>query len=53
MAWIVEQAGGAASDGKMRILDKTPAELHERVPLIIGSKNDVERYEALARKSSR
>ncbi|MCX7991064.1 MAG: class 1 fructose-bisphosphatase [Proteobacteria bacterium] len=42
MAYLFEQAGGIATDGKMRILDKTPSELHERSPLIIGSKTDVE-----------
>jgi fructose-1,6-bisphosphatase I len=42
MAMIVEQAGGMATDGIRRILDIEPQELHERVPLFIGSKNDVE-----------
>jgi fructose-1,6-bisphosphatase I len=42
LAFIVEQAGGAASDGKQRILDVEPTELHQRVPLYIGSKNEVE-----------
>lgn len=41
MAYLVEQAGGMATDGNERILDKQPQELHERCPLIIGSKNDV------------
>ncbi|MCX7771128.1 MAG: class 1 fructose-bisphosphatase [Proteobacteria bacterium] len=42
MAYLIEQAGGYAYDGQQRILDKTPVELHERSPLIIGSKQDVE-----------
>jgi len=42
MAMIVEQAGGMAIDGKQRILDIEPSELHQRVPLFVGSKNDVE-----------
>ncbi len=42
MAFIMEQAGGAASDGSRRILDITPKKLHERVPLYVGSKKDVE-----------
>jgi fructose-1,6-bisphosphatase I len=42
LAFIVEQAGGAASDGKQRILDVAPTELHQRTPLYIGSKNEVE-----------
>jgi fructose-1,6-bisphosphatase I len=41
LAFIVEQAGGAASDGKIRILDVEPTELHQRAPLYIGSKNEV------------
>jgi fructose-1,6-bisphosphatase I len=43
MAFIAEQAGGMASDGRMRILEKQPAELHERTPLIIGSTTEVQR----------
>ncbi|MDA0747633.1 MAG: class 1 fructose-bisphosphatase [bacterium] len=43
MAFLVEQAGGAASDGKGRILDKHPKRLHERTPLVIGSRNEVEK----------
>jgi len=42
LAFIVEQAGGAAIDGRQRILDIQPAELHQRTPLYIGSKSDVE-----------
>lgn len=41
LAFIAEQAGGSATDGTQRILDKTPTALHERTPLIIGSKNEV------------
>ncbi|MCO5103009.1 MAG: class 1 fructose-bisphosphatase [Burkholderiaceae bacterium] len=43
MAWLVEQAGGAATNGKERILDIQPTKLHERVSVILGSKNEVER----------
>jgi fructose-1,6-bisphosphatase I len=43
MAMIVEQAGGAATDGTQRILDIQPTALHERVGVILGSKNEVER----------
>jgi fructose-1,6-bisphosphatase I len=42
LAFIVEQAGGAASDGTQRILDAVPTELHQRTPLFIGSKHEVE-----------
>lgn len=41
MAMIIEQAGGLATDGTNRILDIVPDQLHQRVPLVIGSKNDV------------
>jgi fructose-1,6-bisphosphatase I len=47
LAFVVEQAGGAATDGKDRILDIKPTQLHERVPLFIGSKADVERATAI------
>jgi fructose-1,6-bisphosphatase I len=43
MAFIVEQAGGAATDGRQRILDIQPEKLHQRVPVFLGSKNEVER----------
>jgi fructose-1,6-bisphosphatase I len=42
LAFVVEQAGGCASDGHRRILDVQPEELHERTPLYIGSKHEVE-----------
>lgn len=41
LALVVEQAGGRASTGTMRILDVEPKDLHQRVPLVIGSKDDV------------
>jgi len=41
LAWVVEQAGGRASTGTMRILDVEAKRLHQRVPLIIGSAEDV------------
>ncbi len=42
MALIVEQAGGAATTGRERILDIVPTALHQRVAVILGSKNEVE-----------
>jgi fructose-1,6-bisphosphatase I len=42
LGFIVEQAGGAATDGVQRILDVLPTELHQRSPLFIGSKHEVE-----------
>ena len=41
LAWVVEQAGGRASTGTMRILDVEAKQLHQRVPLFIGSAGDV------------
>ena len=43
MAWLVEQAGGAATNARQRILDLQPSKLHERVSVVLGSKNEVER----------
>jgi fructose-1,6-bisphosphatase len=42
---LVEQAGGLATTGNQRVLDLVPADLHQRVPLILGSRNEVERIE--------
>jgi fructose-1,6-bisphosphatase I len=42
MSMIVEQAGGASTDGKQRMLDIQPTTLHQRVPVFLGSKNEVE-----------
>jgi fructose-1,6-bisphosphatase len=43
IGWLVEQAGGAASTGRGRILEVVPTDLHQRVPVILGSRNEVER----------
>jgi fructose-1,6-bisphosphatase I len=43
MAFLVEQAGGMASDGRARIMDVVPKTLHERTSVILGSKNEVQR----------
>jgi len=43
MAFIIEQAGGACSTGRERVLDIKPSGIHQRIPLILGSKNEVER----------
>ncbi len=51
MAWLVEQAGGVASTGRERILAITPEKLHQRVPVILGSKNEVERVAAYHRSA--
>ncbi len=46
MAFIVEQAGGACITGRERILELKPTAIHERVPVILGSKSEVERIAA-------
>jgi len=45
-AYIVEMAGGKATNGKQRILDVQPTELHQRIPLFIGSKSMMEELES-------
>ena len=47
LAFVVEQAGGAATDGVTRILDIEPVELHQRTPLYIGSREEVELAQAM------
>lgn len=49
MAMLVEQAGGAATDGQQRLLERQPRALHERVPVFLGSRNEVERVTAYHR----
>jgi fructose-1,6-bisphosphatase len=45
MAMLIEQAGGSASWGRGRLLDLKPSHLHQRVPVILGCKSEVERIE--------
>ena len=52
MAFIVEQAGGKASDGFNRIMEIQPTELHQRVPFFCGSKNMVEKAEKFMAKNA-
>ena len=51
LAFVVEQAGGLATTGYERILEIQPKELHQRVPLILGSRKDVETYISFAREN--
>jgi fructose-1,6-bisphosphatase I len=51
LAFIVEEAGGRASSGTQDILDIAPKSLHQRVPLIIGSKEDVDTAEIFIQES--
>ena len=48
LAFLAEQAGGLATDGTQRILEKMPKAMHERTPLIIGSKEEVEKVLAFS-----
>ncbi|MFG6447815.1 class 1 fructose-bisphosphatase [Roseateles sp. BYS180W] len=50
MAWLVEQAGGAASTGRGRLLELAPSALHQRVPVILGSRQEVQRLERYHRE---
>ncbi len=50
LAFIAEQAGGYASDGRQRILDIQPTSLHQRTPLYIGNRDLVEKVEELIRR---
>jgi fructose-1,6-bisphosphatase I len=52
LAFLVEQAGGKASDGENRIMEIQPDHLHQRTPLFIGSKNMVEKAERFMREYS-
>ncbi len=45
MSFVIEQAGGIGSTGRERIMDLEPLDIHQRVPVIIGSRNEVERIE--------
>ncbi len=53
LALVMEHAGGAATDGHQPILDITPTELHQRTPLFIGSRGDVEEAHRLLGSSDR
>jgi fructose-1,6-bisphosphatase len=43
MSWLVEQAGGKSTTGRERLMELMPTEIHQRAPIIIGSKNEVDR----------
>ena len=50
LAFIAEQAGGKASDGKQRIMEIEPTDLHQRSPFFVGSTNMVEKVEQFIAK---
>jgi len=52
LAMVVEAAGGMATDGKTRILDIEPQELHQRVPLFIGSRKDIQKVREFYQKGA-
>jgi fructose-1,6-bisphosphatase I len=52
LAMVAEQAGGRATTGTQRILDIVPTELHQKVPFVVGSVDDVTRYEQFVRSSA-
>ncbi|HEY8193842.1 MAG TPA: class 1 fructose-bisphosphatase, partial [Hyphomicrobium sp.] len=43
ISWLIEQAGGRATTGRERVLDVVPIALHQKTPLICGSRNEVDR----------
>ena len=51
MAYIMERAGGAASDGTQRILDIVPTSIHQRHPIHMGSEEDVEEIDRFHREA--
>jgi fructose-1,6-bisphosphatase I len=52
MSWLIEQAGGMATNGVERILDIHPTQLHQRVSVFLGSKNEVERVTSMHQSRS-
>lgn len=53
LAWMIEQAGGRASDGNRRILDIEPTRLHQRTPYFVGSRHMVDKVEAFLAEDSK
>ena len=53
MAYIIEQAGGLATTGTERVLDIVPKDIHERSPIYLGSKEDVEEVIEIYKKNSK
>lgn len=53
MAFIMEQAGGMATTGSMNVLDIQPTSIHQRVPVVLGSPEDVQEYLAICKKHNK
>lgn len=51
VSYIIEQAGGMATTGTQPVLDVKPESIHQRVPLILGSPDDVQEYLTCVQKS--
>ncbi len=45
LAMIAEQAGGAATTGKMRVMDVQPDSIHQRIPFAVGTRFEIRKYE--------
>lgn len=52
IAYLAEHAGGVATDGKTRVLDIVPTGIHQRTPLVVGSKIEMKAYEEFANKAA-
>ena len=53
MAYIMVQAGGLATTGTQNVLEIQPVDIHQRVPVVMGSSDDVREYLAIYKKHSR
>ena len=53
MAFLVEQAGGIATTGRKRIMDIEPSQVHQRVPVMLGSREDVEELQKIYSKTDK
>lgn len=53
MSFIMEQAGGMATTGAMNVLDIKPTSIHQRVPVVLGSPDDVQEYIAIYKKHNK
>ena len=52
MSFLIEQAGGACSTARMSIMDVVPEQIHQRVPVVLGSVEEVERVNAYHQKTT-
>ncbi len=52
LAFIAEQAGGLATDGEQRILEIQPHDIHQRTPLVMGSRVEVEEFQKCCKQAA-